>query len=276
MVAPRMAMFVLATVLLFSNTYGFSTDEGEKSIDFSYSGDTGPEKWSSLSTKYLLCKNGKLQSPINILKGKVVLNNRMKPLIKSSYDSSNVTLINDKFTVALHYPKYSGGIIVDGKMYNLKQMHWHAPSEHRINGRQYAAELHQVHVSEDGNVSVVALLFKYGNPNPLLAKIQNELNELANKAKRRDESPIFLRPFQSTKARKRPKKYYRYVGSFTSPPCTENVIWHVLTKVRSISREQVEALRAPLESKFTNNSRPSQPMNGRHVDLYEYNKKCEA
>ncbi|KAG8376729.1 hypothetical protein BUALT_Bualt09G0094100 [Buddleja alternifolia] len=208
------------------------------------------------STNFSTCSDGKSQSPINILKGKVVFNNTLKPLI-SSYDSANVTLVNNEFSVGLHYPEHSGGLIVDGKMYNLEQIHWHTPSEHQINGLQYAAELHLVHVSEDKNVSVVAVLFKYGPPDPLVAKIQNKLNELATyKAKRREEAPITIGYFHSKLLSKRARKYYRYIGSFTTPPCSENVVWHVLGKVRSISREQVEALKAPLDKRCKNNARP--------------------
>lgn len=30
-----------------------------------------------------------------------------------------------------------GTLDVDGKNYNLMQLHWHTPSEHRLNGIQY-------------------------------------------------------------------------------------------------------------------------------------------
>ncbi|KAI3471930.1 hypothetical protein Pfo_031672 [Paulownia fortunei] len=189
----------------------FLSAEAGEPIQFTYSGAAGPDRWGSLNPKFLLCKNGKLRSPINILKG----NKRLKPLIR------------------------------------------------------YAAELHQVHIADDGNVSVVAVIFKYGKPNPVVAKIQNKLNELAHKAKRHEEAPITLRHFHSTELRKRFHKYYKYVGSLTNPPCTENVIWHVLGKVKSISREQVKALKAPLYQRSKNTARPFQPKNGRHVELYE-------
>ncbi|KAI3447461.1 hypothetical protein Pfo_004126 [Paulownia fortunei] len=268
MAAPRLAFFIVATTLLFVNSFATSTQQVGEPIEFTYSGATGPDKWGSLKPNFSMCGNGKSQSPINILTAKVVLNKKLKPLMRS-YDPTNVTLVNNKFNIGVRYPAHSGGLIVDNKMYTLKQMHWHAPSEHRIDGQQYAAELHLVHIADDGSVSVVAILFKYGHPDPLLAKIQNKLNELAYEVRIHEETPIAIGPFHPTEVRKRCHKYYRYVGSFTTPPCSQNVIWHVLGRVRSISRGQVEALKSPLDMRCKNNSRPCQPMNGRHVELYE-------
>ncbi|KAI3471812.1 hypothetical protein Pfo_028465 [Paulownia fortunei] len=181
-------------------------------------------------------------APINILKG--IVQQEIEAL-DQVIRFCIVTLINKKFAAELFLFKLS-----------FKKI-------------RYAAELHQVHIADDGNVSVVAVIFKYGKPNPVVAKIQNKLNELAYKAKRHEEAPITLRHFHSTELRKRSHKYYRYVGSLTNPPCTENVIWHVHGKVRSISREQVKALKAPLYQRSKNNARPFQPRNGRHVELYE-------
>ncbi|KAL5993700.1 ATF/CREB activator, partial [Asimina triloba] len=60
-----------------------------------------------------------------------------------------------------------------------------------------------------------------------------------------------------------------YTGSLTVPPCTENVIWSVLVKVRELTKEQVAALKAPLDSSCKNNARPVQPLNDRKVTMYE-------
>ncbi|XP_073156976.1 alpha carbonic anhydrase 1, chloroplastic-like [Henckelia pumila] len=266
MSAPTMPLFLLLTCTVVLFVYSGADNNG--TIPFTYTGSTGPNSWGHLSPNFSLCGTGKSQSPINILTDKAVVNKNLKPLTRF-YGFANVTLVNNKFNVGIRYPDHSGGITVDNKMYTLKQMHWHSPAEHRINGQRHAAELHLVHVAEDGSVTVVAILFKFGQPDPLVDKIQSKLNELEYEVKIHEDIPITFGPFHPTELRKKTHKYYRYVGSFSTPPCTENVIWHILGKVRTISRKQVEALRAPLDTSCKNNARPCQLINGRHVELYE-------
>ncbi|KAL3623407.1 hypothetical protein CASFOL_032223 [Castilleja foliolosa] len=265
MAVSTLAFFIFPITLLFFTAPSQQIDDP---IQFTYTGTTGPDKWGSLSPNFSMCVHGKAQSPINILTSKAVLNKNLKPLIRS-YGPANVTLVNNKFNIGVRYPDHSGILTIDNKIYTLKQMHWHSPSEHRIDGQRLAAELHLVHIADDGSVSVVAILFKLGHPDPLLARIQKKLNELAYEVKRHEESPISVWPFHPTEVRKRCHKYYRYVGSFTTPPCTQNVIWNILARVRTISRGQVEALKIPLDMRCKNNARPCQPMNGRHVELYD-------
>ncbi|KAL2481672.1 Alpha carbonic anhydrase 1 [Abeliophyllum distichum] len=261
--------FVAVTFFVVNSRAADTKRVYNQQMQFTYSGLTGPAKWASLDPKFSMCANGKSQSPINIVKDKVVVDKKLKPLIRQ-YNAANVTLVNNKFNVAVVYPSNCGMLIVDGKKYSLKQMHWHSPSEHRIDGQQFAAELHLVHVADDGNVSVVGILFQYGHPDPVIEKIQNKLSELAKEIRtRNEEAPVIVGPFHPTEVRKNGHKYYRYTGSFSTPPCAENVTWIILAKVRSISKEQVEALKAPLDTRCKNNNRPVQESNGRPVELYE-------
>ncbi|KAE9465576.1 hypothetical protein C3L33_02504, partial [Rhododendron williamsianum] len=132
-------------------------------------------------------------------------------------------------------------------------------------------ELHLVHKASDGGFSVVAVLYKLGHPDPIVAKVQRKLSELEKEVRSRHEvvAQVAVGTFETQKLKRHPHKYYRYGGSLTTPPCSESVIWHVLAKVRSISREQVEALDAPLESTCKRNCRPVQPLNGRRVELFD-------
>uniref|UniRef100_A0A368UIJ9 Alpha-carbonic anhydrase domain-containing protein n=3 Tax=Glycine subgen. Soja TaxID=1462606 RepID=A0A368UIJ9_SOYBN len=69
------------------------------------------------------------------------------------------------------------------------------------------------------------------------------------------------------------QKYFRYNGSLTVPPCSEDVLWTVFIKEgRTASREQIKLLRAAVNGagdETFENARPIQPRNGRPVKLYK-------
>ncbi|GMY25238.1 alpha carbonic anhydrase 1, chloroplastic [Fagus crenata] len=268
--SPRISFLVLAIALFLVGTSAQDHPEEElNSISFGYSGTNGPEKWGSLSPLFNECSSGKTQSPVDILMDKVVRNKNLKPL-STDYSPANSTLVNNGFNVGMRYEGDVGVLIADGKNFSLKQVHWHSPSEHRINGEQYPTELHMVHQAADGSFSVVSILYKYGDPDPLLTKIKDQLSELAKEVRAgNEEAHIPVKALETRHMKRQSRKYYRYVGSLTTPPCTENVLWNILGKVRSISKEQVEALQAPLYSTCKKNARPAQPLNGRQIELYD-------
>ncbi|MBK7002799.1 MAG: carbonic anhydrase family protein [Rhodoferax sp.] len=57
------------------------------------------------------------------------------------------------------------------------------------------------------------------------------------------------------------QRYYQFMGSLTTPPCSENVLWLVLKQPVSISRAQIRLF----TQLYPNNARPVQPLNGRTV-----------
>ncbi|KAA8518572.1 hypothetical protein F0562_016046 [Nyssa sinensis] len=248
--ADRVSFFVVSIALLLINHYASGSGEEEAGA-FSYTGETGPEKWGSLSPAYSACSQGKSQSPIDIVTNKAQLKADLKPLNRDYHQASNATLVNTDFGIGMHYDD-AGVLILD----DIK----------------YAAELHLVHADDAGNHVVVGILYRYGNDDPLLAKIKRKLDELAKKeCKSNEEARIPVGMFDLTRLKRstRSRVYYRYHGSLTSPPCSENVLWHVLGRVRTISKKQVEAIKAPLGCGCKSNSRPPQQLNGRSVELYD-------
>ena len=56
-----------------------------------------------------------------------------------------------------------GGMQTAGKVFEVRQFQFHAPSEHTVDGMRYPLEMHFVHVApEDQTIAVVAVLFKHG------------------------------------------------------------------------------------------------------------------
>ncbi|XP_066349718.1 alpha carbonic anhydrase 1, chloroplastic-like isoform X1 [Miscanthus floridulus] len=245
---------------------GLACDPNGGGAKFGYIGSIGPAHWGSLSPNFTQCARGTHQSPIDISTAEAALNPGLQPLHRD-YTVANATLVDNVFNIALRFDDdgAAGSVRIDGKVYRLKQMHWHSPSEHTINGQRFPVELHMVHASDDGNVTVVAMLYRFGSrPDPLLWQIQDKLAALYAE----EGAPVPAGNVSLWSLRLYSHTYYHYVGSFTTPPCTENVIWSVLAQVREMTVDQAAALMAPLEQAYRRNNRPTQPMNGRIVQVY--------
>ncbi|XP_020597481.1 alpha carbonic anhydrase 1, chloroplastic [Phalaenopsis equestris] len=161
----------------------------------------------------------------------------------------------------------------DGKNYTLKEVHWHTPSEHTIDNQQYPLELQMGHESEEGNVAIIAVLYDFGNPDPFLYQLKEAVAQLAEERCSADEETQVSVGRVRTKSLKRhSRRYFKYVGSLTTPPCSENVTWYILGKVRKVSKEQVALIKSSLATEFKNNARPTQKLNGRKVELYDESK----
>jgi len=145
-------------------------------------------------------------------------------------------------------PVDAGYITLHGKDYKLQQFHFHGMSEHTIDNRRYNAVAHMVHVAKDGTVAVVAVMFEVGEPNAALAKILDADGKVK-------VNPNDILPADTS-------HYYHYKGSFTTPPCTENVQWYIFKDTVNISKEQLKKLR----KYYKNNERPVQPLNKRVVE----------
>ncbi|XP_042385459.1 alpha carbonic anhydrase 1, chloroplastic-like isoform X1 [Zingiber officinale] len=239
-------------------------------VNFTYSGANGPSAWGSLCPQYRLCSEGKRQSPINIVNADAEYNPKLIRLRRNYRACSNATLLDNHCNIALRYDEDVGYVVVEGKKYSLLQMHWHSPSEHTIDGERFPVELHLVHKSVDGNITVVAVLYQFGRADPLLIQLKDKMAELKKEVLAGDEQarvPVGVVKMRSLKQHTR--KYYRYVGSLSTPPCTENVVWNVLGEARKMSRRQAAELQAPLKEAYRRNARPAQALNGRVVQVYD-------
>lgn len=216
---------------------------------WSYKGKTAPQHWAQLSSDYSTC-NGNRQSPINLTKATRL----KKPSLKIQYESSKVQVMNRKRSTQVNA---TGGLLTLSSMsYRLKQFHVHLPAEHTVNGKRHAAEIHLVHQAPGENRrAVIALFVRQGNRrNPALKPLVQGV-EKGRKMTLKSYNPRSLFPSDWRSS------YYRYRGSLTTPPCTENVQWVVLGNPIEASKEQLEALRA----RHSGNNRPIQPRNDRKV-----------
>ena len=216
-----------------------------------YSGHEGPEHWGQLDPKYSICSEGKNQSPVNLTG---MVESDLLPLIVN-YKSGGNEILNNGHTVQVNY-KPGSNIKVDRNEFELKQFHFHAPSENTIEGHSYPMEAHFVHVDKDGNIAVIAVMFKAGENNTELEKAWKHMPGDAGGKGALPESvdARLLLPHNHD--------YYRFNGSLTTPPCTEGVWWLVMKYYQSASRAQIDKFAHTMQHP---NNRPLQPANARAI-----------
>lgn len=242
-------MNVRTATLFIAFTLGLATPALAQ--HWGYTGEAGPENWSKLDPKFEMCALGRNQSPVD-LRGFVEAD--LKAL-KLAYKAGAADIVNNGHTVQVDYAPGSM-LTVNGRTFELKQFHFHAPSENHISGRPYALEAHLVHADRDGNLAVVAVMFNEGKANPLLAKLWEKM---PSKAGEKAMAPAGLSVTGILPAK---RDYYRFNGSLTTPPCSEGVWWLVMKQPMSASKTQVEKFSKTMG--FANN-RPVQPLNARAV-----------
>ena len=220
----------------------------------------GPNKWGLIKPEWQACGAGKLQSPIDLVREKVQIFPNLGNLEKD-YKPAAAKLRNRGHDISLQWEGDAGKLSINGTQYNLQQCHWHTPSEHTLNGKRYDMELHVVHKNPQEQIAVIGMLFEFGPPDTFLHKMIPHVKGIG-------EEGIDLEIINPGEIIFGGKKYYRYIGSLTVPPCTEGVTWTVMKKIRTVSREQVAALRAAVPDGFKVNSRPTQELHGRPVFFY--------
>ncbi|KAK4441191.1 Alpha carbonic anhydrase 7 [Sesamum alatum] len=254
--------FFISLLLLACLTRAQEVDD-EREFSYKEDSDVGPAHWGEIRPEWKECSSGKMQSPIDLLNERVEVVSHLGKL-KRSYKPSGATLINRGHDIMLRWPGGAGHIQINGTLYQLRQLHWHSPSEHTINGRRFDMEVHLVHQSDNNRTAVIGIMYKIGRPDSFLSMMKHDLESIAEM---RDVEK-FIGNIDPKLIKLGSRKYYRYIGSLTTPPCTQNIIWTIVRKVRTVSRQQIELIRDAVHDDSEANARPIQPVHERLVELY--------
>lgn len=219
-------------------------------IHWEYEGEAGPENWGALSEDFALCSEGLEQSPIDITAADA---ENLTDLI-FNYQPSTLEIVNNGHTIQANVTPGSF-LSTNTDRYELRQFHFHHPSEHTINGDPAAMELHFVHVNQEGEIAVIGVLLAIGEENRAYMPVLNSMPTAAG------ETMLVEASFSMESLMPQSRLYYAYSGSLTTPPCTEGVTWLLLTTPVEISAEQVEQF----ADIFELNARPVQDLNDREV-----------
>jgi carbonic anhydrase len=219
-------------------------------IHWDYEGAGAPENWAKLDAQNTVCATGQRQSPIDIKDGIKV---DLEP-IKFSYRPSTFRVTDNGHTIQVAVADSS--ISLTGKTYELVQFHFHRPSEEKVNGQRFDMVVHLVHKADDGQLAVVAVLLERGSENPFIQTLWNNLPLEKNSSVA--PPSLSIDPASILPAS---RNYYTYMGSLTTPPCTEGVLWLVMKQPVQVSTEQIGIF----SRLYRNNARPIQPSGERLI-----------
>lgn len=200
------------------------------------------------------------QSPIDIRSDNTYYG-KLAPLKFDLDSDTSLAVINNgspdhESTIRANVSAGAGSLLLSGHEWNLAQFHFHTPSEHLINSRGTPMEMHLVFADSANDLLVVSRGIRQGLfDNQSLDPIFSDLPQTTDETLHIDHFnlntllPDYLGSF-------------RYSGSLTTPPFSENVSWVQLASPLYLSGGQIDAF----ESLFPEgNSREVQELNGRIV-----------
>jgi carbonic anhydrase len=250
--APSPVSPSVALQALRATAHGVGGDAGHEA-HWSYEGEFAPYRWGDMKPEFATCKTGNRQSPIDI-RNPVI--GEVEP-IRFHYEESPLKVTNNGHTIQVDVAPGSF-ILFNGQRYELVQFHFHSPSEERVNGRVFDMVVHMVHKNAQGRLAVIGVLLSAGAEQATLQKVWNAMPGTQGRTRERLDvsiNPQDLLPTDRT--------YYSYMGSLTTPPCTEGVQWLVMKTPVEISRDQISHFTAL----YPMNARPLQAQNDRLIKI---------
>jgi carbonic anhydrase len=227
-----------------------ATGASARAPRWSYEGRTGPDQWGRLGRANDVCRTGTQQSPVDIAS---TIRAEL-PKLEIAWATHADTIVNNGHTIELEF--HDGGSLTVGRdRYKLEQFHFHHPSEHLVDGKRAAMEVHFVHSGDGDALGVVGALMIAGRPNAVFNKIVSTMP-------RREGPPVKADPaIDPNGLLPAGRVYYRYAGSLTTPPCAETVAWMVLTDPLEVAEADIAAF-AKL---YRDNARPPQKLHRRFL-----------
>ena len=180
------------------------------------------------------CKEGDDQSPIDLKQDSAI---QKKEALAPRFEYFEVkkedlkwVFENNMLKIKGKRPNFEMGRIYDyeGNIYQAYEIHFHTPAEHRIDGKYFDLEIQVIHrtiAGEFKNKAVLSLLYRreagakvpffqgvdmINLPNPMI-KSSSPFKKNFNVYDLMDEDMV-IPPMGSF-------SFFKYRGSFTSPPC---------------------------------------------------------
>ena len=201
------------------------------------------------------------QSPINIDTG---IADSCKDLceLKIMYKPSSCRVKYDKHQNLKLIIDNGSTIIYKNNPYNLKEITFHTPSLHHIDGIKYDLEVCLIHSIDDNPYSsngvVISCLFNEGT---YYGKSERFIHQFINDIKINSETEVNVsKEWGANMLLPERKSFYIYKGSLPFPPCS-NTTNIVMDNIGNISPVNLELLILNLGK----NIRPVQALGGRNI-----------
>ncbi|HYN79645.1 MAG TPA: carbonic anhydrase family protein [Lamprocystis sp. (in: g-proteobacteria)] len=218
---------------------------------WAYEGTEGPEHWGELDPGFGPCAAGVDQTPIDI---EETVEAELPPLA-IDYRTLGQEVVNNGHTIQVNVAPGST-LMINGVPFELKQFHFHTPSENEVGAKHFAMEGHLVHADQAGHLAVIGVLYQLGDADPTIAQVWAASPPEAGTS----QAPVT--PVDPKTLLPQARDYYAFSGSLTTPPCTEGVRWMLMKEPLTVSPEQVAYLEHAVHG---HNNRPVQPVNARLI-----------
>ncbi len=223
---------------------------GLASPHWAYEGDPGAANWGNITPAFKVCQLGLEQSPIDLVDAVPAAPGNLD----IAWQPMKLRIVNNGHTIQVNAAPGSS-CVIGGTSYELQQFHFHHPSEHLLSGRPFDLECHFVHRSATGDLAVIGVFVRPGDANRGLDPIWQAMPR--QEGPERDAGSV-IDPGMLLPAE---RGFYRYMGSLTTPPCTQGIVWTLLQQPIEASPEQIRQFAAL----YADNARPVQGHNRRFL-----------
>ncbi|PGG99058.1 hypothetical protein GX51_06475 [Blastomyces parvus] len=222
--------------------------------NFGYGPFDGPTSWQSLSPDNVLCSSGRSQSPIDV---DSTISQVPAGLLRMNVPVQDATFLNLRTTVEV---ALQGSTTINGREFALEQFHFHTPSEHAMNGECFMAEVHLVHSAIDNpkELVVVALMVQATADHSIrsLDRVLSNIDRISSPGNKTTLPALNIADISSLV---NTQPFHTYLGSLTTPPCTEGVRFFILSQPIPMHINIFNSLKAVVghNARFLQNNNPA-------------------
>lgn len=191
------------------------------------------DKWKNLDPNWIYCESGYNQNFLNLHTKNAKHSQNLS--LGFNYTNDSFGLINDGYTIKMHFASNGSHILLNDTIYHLSHFHFHAPSKVSINKKTYPLEVHFSHVSQKGDVVVVVLFLQEGVENPFIKKIMRAFPK-------KEGDKLYVQGLNANELLPNNTHDFYLFKNKLNKPCQQKITWVVLKETSHASKEQIQTI----------------------------------